>query len=130
MSDKKPPSNDDKPPALPAMMLIAIMEEIAEGEVIITERLRKKKELEAFRNREDVSTVLDIEAEVGQEVFVYAVKLIKTAIGQRVADIRAIDLPRLAGPGNDFERVCEEFREKVIEAIDKIKPMNPYAGEK
>lgn len=120
MTKTPAPETEDKPPALPAMMIIEILKEIADSEPLISERLRRKKDIETLLAREDITTVLDLEREVGQEVFVYAVKLIKTAIGTRIAEI--VD---------NYDQMGElgVLKDNLINGIDEIKPVDPYAQE-
>lgn len=109
---------DDKPPALPAMMIVEILREIADEETLITERVRKKGEIEKLIARDDIKAVLEIEAEVGQEVFAFGVASTKEiAINIVNNAFRALG-----------KRADAKLRNKLIERIKSIKPANPYTN--
>lgn len=108
------------------MMMVEIMREIADGEVIISERIRKKADLEKFLAREDVTAVLEIETEVGQEVFVYAIKMMKVMIGQAIGEMKEDEGVRGHG---DYGPLGTISKRDLLATLDAIKPRNPYKGD-
>lgn len=105
---------DEKPPILPAAAVIAIMEEMAEKEILLTSRAARKKLLADVRGNEDVKFILTAEAEVAQEVFQYAVRMTKVMAGDLLQSVCA------------EAQLAPDTAAAIIGVIDAITPQLPY----